>query len=296
MGGARVMTKAVSSSSPPNGASTSIEALKLLGMSGESPRKGSRPHVESPRAKRPRTDADNNGNGAHHTQAEVELVIDNVCSDDWQQRLEELQRLRPHRSRAPLPTDALMPPPTEAELLALARKACSKGTEANWEALTFPAKAPRPAVVGAVVRLLNGPEAVAVLSTCAARFRLHPRERALCAIWILQVIETRGSILVGRRELDDALRDLLQFLEPRPGELPLSSQVRSCLGSWRLTTALAKKHRHSRSISKPVAVASSKPAAGTAKAASSEEEASSEEDNGEDEDGAPAAGEASDDE
>jgi len=299
MGVARVMPEVTSSRATLDRGSTSGD--KLVGMSAEVSENG-KPRPDgvsaSPRGvKRQRQHQGANGDvtdqvampidGAAQAGASRDEV---VCSDDWHRQYEELQRERPPRLRASLPTDKLMPPPGEAELLSLARRACRNGTEANWEALTFPSKLPRTQAVSAVARQLSGPEAAAVLKTCAARFRLYPRERSLCAVWILQVIENRGSILVGRRELTEALRDLLQHLEPRPGEQPLTSRVIACLGKWRLVGRLRKRR------SEPAPVATSSRASASNAAAA--EETSSDEDGEDDsqEDGVvPAAGDESDD-
>jgi len=218
---------------------------------------------------------------------------EDICSDDWRLRLEELQRLHPPAPRVRAPGL----PPDEAELTALARRAVRDSTEANWKELTFPSKPYRTRDIAVVVRQLNGPEAVAVLSSCASRYRHHPRERPLCAVWILQIIENRGSILVGRRETAESLRDLLEFFKPYLGKQPLTTQVSSCQGKWHLALNLAQRHRRSRASAQAVAAVTSRApasgnAGGAAAGAAEEDEASSEED----EDASSDAGNGSDDE
>jgi len=310
------MTKAVSSSKLPDGGSASVEALKLLGMTkngrshgdAASPRAVKRQHVADddnanaagPDDKKKRRHGACRGTGAMKTEAVASNQLD-VCNDDWHLQLEELKRQRPPAPRSRIAADEKVAPLTEAELLTMARRACGDASEANWQALLFPVKFPRSAAVVSAVRQLNGPEAVTILSTCAARYRLHPRERVLCAAWILQIIENRGSILVGRRELSEALNPLLQHLKPSPGQVPFISQVLSCLGKWRLASSMCQNQRRIRAgsakVAKVLRPAQAK-AAATAPAAA--EEASSADEDEEDssiEDGArPADGDDSDDE
>lgn len=293
--------------------------LKLFAMSGDKGKNG-RPHsdVASPQergAKRQRTrpgadgtgekpierrEADNDGNHKNANGIEAgERRGEVVCSDGWHSVYEELLKSHPPRSRARITPDTLILASSEAELLTMVRRAVANSTEANWEALTFPAKPPRTQTIAAVVRRLNGPEAVAVLSTCAERYRLHARERALCVVWILQVIENRGSILVGRAELKEALRELLAHLEPRPQDLEHSSQVRSCLGRWQHARSLAQRHSRSRATTAAATVASRGTVSGAkAKPAvtAPQEEESTDEDEDTSEDGDEVAkGEASED-
>jgi hypothetical protein len=157
-------------------------------------------------------------------------------------------------------------------------------------AITFPSKRYRTRDVAIVVSKLNGPEAVAVLNSCASRYRHHPRERPLCACWILQILELRGSLLVGRRELAESLRDLLEFFKPYLGKRPLTTQVSSCQGKWHLASNLAQRHRRSRASAQAVEAVSSGGA--VAEADEEEDEATSEED----EDASSDAGNGSDDE
>lgn len=291
MGGARVASKAVSSIAPVD----AIEVLEMSGNNGETKRPHGNGHGASPQdegtPKKMRTDAASpaarrEDKGATDTPKKLQgiaLRVEDICSDDWHRHFEELRRVHPPRSRARLPTDVLVHPPSEDELLSTARRACTDGTDANWEALTLPAKLPRINTVAAVVRRLTGPEAVIILSTCAERYRLHPRERPLCAAWILQVVENRASILVGRSELTVAVRGLLQFLEPSAMEQPLSSQVRSCIGGWRLASELAKKSHRRKAAPAKAAPAGKAAATGAATGGAAKDEESSEVE-GEDED------------
>lgn len=307
------MTQAVTSRSPLNGGTALVEVFQLQGMirKAEGGENG-RPHCEDVSSKdrgvkrrrsRGARCADGDAGGANgeglsaaagstaarrgRTSRTYDLEV--ACSEDWRSRIEELRRLRPPRSRSRGPGDSLMPPPGESELITLARRACSDGTEASWEALTVPLRPPRTAAVAAAVRSLNGPEAVVILSTLAVRYQLHPRERALCTVWILQVLENRGGILIGRRELEESLRDLRLHLESSSsGQPPLCSEVHQCLGRWHLIRQFADRLRRSCPSAKGEAAVSSrggKDAVGrplgdtpTTTAASVQAEASSESD------------------
>jgi len=167
--------------------------------------------------------------------------------DSWRHGLEELRRrkqktLERERSSGNLSRAAsISASRLDGDELADLIRAAVRG--ASWTAVTMPSIPPKLAAVTSAVRGLHDHEVRELVRVCATRYETHPRQRSLCAVWIMQVLSLRSATLVGQRELREALRPLFKKLAARFGQMRRGGQVLACLGKWKLVRSLAGQAR-----------------------------------------------------
>jgi len=160
--------------------------------------------------------------------------IDDAGGDGgWRRGLEELRKQPRRQPRSEQRAEPL----SKDRLLALVREAVEHG---KWEPVTAPAMWPRSADIAAVVRQLDAQEVFELLKACASRYESHPRERNVCASWIMQALDEDH---VRRTPVRKQLRPLLAALTRALGPPGRSSEVLGCLGKWRYVAELAAVRR-----------------------------------------------------
>lgn len=169
-----------------------------------------------------------------------------TSDDGWQQRLEDLKRRRPARIR-PIATapseDSKM---GSEEILDLIRVACETDKEADWQKLTFPAATQLNGdALRQAMAQLRGDQPLKLLQACTSRHLENPQERGICTQLILKVFEEKAGVLLGRKEVQAAMRPLLKFLERDIGSYWQQQESLECIGKWKLVSALNVARRKS---------------------------------------------------
>mmetsp|Transcript_73189 Transcript_73189/g.210189 ORF Transcript_73189/g.210189 Transcript_73189/m.210189 type:complete len:364 (-) Transcript_73189:138-1229(-) len=157
---------------------------------------------------------------------------------DWRAGLKQLREQREGAAEQPIGKQPRLEPD---QLLALVRS-CLK--DRKWSGITASSSHMRDKEMSVAVQRLELSEAATVFKACAERHESEPKERAVCQLWIHQILQQHNvEALLSSKCAKRSIRPLLNGLDSRLGTSGAGSEVLSCLGKWRYVAELAGVRR-----------------------------------------------------